>query len=270
MIRGAGQRRQLAGPRTPPVAALSDMTQDYTLDVSGLTKTFGPTRALWNVTHSFRQGNVYAILGENGSGKSTFVKVLSGVHRPDSGRIAICGREVRARSPRDMIALGIAVVLQEVLVAPNRPVKENIFLGHDGAFRIGNQRIDENRQAHQVLSEITDRQIDMERPAAELPLHERQLVVIARGFARRPDVLILDEVTASLDLADRNKLFEAIRRYKQKGGLVLFVSHRIPEIVALADFVIILRNGEKTATLEGESITAERLLSHLAEGEARV
>lgn len=247
-----------------PLMQTSDMATAF-LRADHLSKSFGETHALQDVSIDIEPGKVHTVLGENGSGKSTLVKVLSGIMSPDSGTLRIAGTPIAASSPADMLELGVAVVLQEVLVAPNRAGVDNVLLGRDSLFRFHAGREQKKDTVKQLLATLTTRDIDLEAPAGELPLNEQQVLVIARGFAARPRLLILDEVTAALDLTDRNKLFDAIRAFSADGGAVVFVSHRMPEIMELSDVVFIMHNGRNTAQLSGENINPKTLLAHLTQ-----
>ena len=236
------------------------------LGCRGVSKRFGETQALCDVSVDIRSGGIHTILGENGSGKSTLAKALAGVLPADSGEIRAGGQSIAGiPDPRRMLASGVAIVLQEVLVVPNRSVLDNIVLGQDGLFRRSGSASEKAALARQVLAQLTDRSIALDRPAGELPLHEQQIVVIARGLARRPDVLILDEATAALDLADRAKLFDTLRALCDSGSAVVFVSHRMPEIVELSDHVHVMQNGAMIAELEGADINPKTLLAHLTQ-----
>lgn len=230
-----------------------------------LSKSFGETRALQEVSIDISPGRVHTILGENGSGKSTLAKVLAGIIPPDSGEVRLDGAPVSTWTPAGMLTLGIAIVLQEILIVPNRTVMDNVLLGHDRLFRHNRSQAERRDFAERQLSELTERRFDLDALAGDLELHEQQIVVIARGFARRPRLLILDEATAALDLADRDRLFAAIRTFSAEGGAVAFVSHRMPEILALSDVVYVMHNGRNTANLSGDDINSETLLAHLTQ-----
>ena len=259
--------RRVPGARDAP-PAIAPMVPDVTaafLTTKGLSKSFGETRALRDVSIEFMPGRIHTILGENGSGKSTLAKTLAGIIPPDSGEIRVEGKAVAASTPAAMLELGVAMVLQEVLVVPNRSVLDNILLGQDGLLRFARSRTQKVSLATDLLAELTSRKLDLDAPAGDLPLHEQQILVIARGFARRPRLLVLDEVTAALDLSDRETLFAAIRRFAGDGGSVAFVSHRMPEIMELSDIVHIMHNGFNTANLQGPDINPATLLAHLTQ-----
>lgn len=235
------------------------------LTTHGLSKNFGETTALQDVSIKIEAGRVQTILGENGSGKSTLAKILAGIIAPDSGEIRIDNAPARTATPAAMIKLGITMVLQEVLVAPNRTILDNILMGQDSLLKHCCSRGEKIARVSSLLSGLTARIFDLDTMAGDLELHEQQIIVIARGFARNPRLLILDEATAALDLADREMLFAAIRRFSDSGGAVVFVSHRMPEILALSDVVYVMHNGRNTAKLSGSDINSQTLLAHLTQ-----
>lgn len=231
-----------------------------------ISKSFGETHALRDVSIEISPGNVYTVLGENGSGKSTLVKTIAGIIAPDRGEIEIANQSIKTFSPSAMLGLGIAIVLQEVLIVPNRSVLDNILLGHDSITRYSASKAAKKEKCEALLAALTSRTFDLDAMAGDLPLHEQQIVVIARGFVRDPKLLILDEATAALDLADRDMFFSHIRKFAAQGGAVLFVSHRMPEIIELSDTVYVMHNGYNTAKLTGTDINPKTLLEHLTQG----
>jgi ribose transport system ATP-binding protein len=235
------------------------------LDVDDLSKIYGETVALDGASISFAPGTIHAILGENGSGKSTLVKLLSGVTPPSRGSIRVEGQPVGRCSPSMFQRLGLATVFQEVLIAPDRSALDNIFLGCDSLIRRGVAgRARRPRLAADLLSTIAKTTFDLDAPAGRLPLAARQLVVLARALIRRPRILILDEVTAALDFADRESVFQTMEAFSRAGGLILFISHRMDEVLRLADRVTILRNGRVVDTLERSSLSPEQMLRLMA------
>jgi ribose transport system ATP-binding protein len=233
-------------------------------ELDGLSKTYGETVALDGANIAFAPATIHAILGENGSGKSTLVKLLSGVVSPSRGVIRIDGRTIDRYSPRVFQKLGLATVFQEVLIAPDRSALDNIFLGYDGLIRRRAPRARQAQLAAQSLDTIATTKFDLDTPAGLLPLAARQLVVLARALVRRPRVLILDEVTAALDFADRESVFQTMEAFSRAGGLILFISHRMDEVLRLAHRVTILRNGKVVDTLDRASLSSEHMLSLMA------
>jgi ribose transport system ATP-binding protein len=234
------------------------------LEVADLSKSYGETRALEGASLAFAPGTIHAVLGENGSGKSTLVKLLSGVAAPSRGEIRLDGCALARFEPAAFQALGFATVFQEVLVAPDRSVADNILLGRDGLLRRRVPRRQRRAAAAAALAPIARGSIDLDAPAGTQPLAVRQLVVLARALAARPRVLILDEVTAALDFADREAVFQTMEGFARDGGLILFVSHRMDEVARLADRVTILRNGRVVETLPRERAEPALLLKLMA------
>jgi len=233
---------------------------DVILRVDHVAKTFGPTQALRDCSIELRRGEVLSIMGENASGKSTLVKILSGVHRPDSGAIQLAGAELdHLGTPRQAQALGIATVFQEILVVPQQRVLTNIWLGSDRLFRrrvTDEQRRERGRAA---LAELIDSpRLDV--TAGSLELSDRQAVCLARALVREPRILILDEATSALDVATRDRLFTVIRRLRAAGCGILFISHRMDEVEEIADRVTVMRSGDSVATLDRAEVTTRRLV----------
>ena len=234
------------------------------LDVEDLSKNYGETLALEGASLRFAPGSIHAVLGENGSGKSTLVKLLSGVLPPTRGAIRVEGRRITHFTPAAVQRLGVATVFQEVLVAPDRSVADNILLGYDGLWRRRVKRGERRALAAEALAPIARTPVDLDAPAGDQPLAVRQLIVLARALVRRPRALILDEVTAALDFADREAVFATMEGFARAGGLILFISHRMDEVMRLADRVTILRNGRVVETLERGAVTPELMLKLMA------
>lgn len=234
------------------------------LKIEQLSKSYGETLALQDVSIAFEAGAVHAILGENGSGKSTLVKLLSGIAMPTRGNILVAGSGVSTSSPSAMRDIGIATVFQEVLIAPDRTVTDNILLGCDGIFRRSIAKGDRTELASSVLRKLTAAQIHMNSAAGDLPLAIRQLIVIARAFVQRPRFLILDEITAALDYGDREAVFQEIERFVSDGGTVIFISHRMDEVMRLAKNISVLRSGRLIQTLSCSDTNPVELLRAMA------
>jgi ABC-type sugar transport system ATPase subunit len=230
------------------------------LEVRGLTKRFQSVLALHAVDFAGETGEVHALVGANGAGKSTFMNILAGAIPPSSGEIFLNGQPVTIRSPREAWRLGISTVYQETSLVPELTVAENLFLGREPASRIG--RIDRNAATAAARRVLNDNGIDLDpaAPIGGLSIAQRQLAEIARALASSPRVLILDEPTAILAGAEVEHLFDIVRHLKTSGVLVLHVSHRLEEVFSIADRITVLRDGRKVATVRSSDISPRQLV----------
>ena len=248
----------LAAGEESPIGA--EDSGDVILRVKNIAKAFGPTQALLACSLELRRGEVHSIMGENASGKSTLVKILSGVHRPDRGSIELAGQPLgHLKSPHQSQTLGIATVFQEILVVPQQSVLTNIWLGSDGLVRRRLSAETRSQRGAAALAELID-EPQLDAVAGNLTLSDRQAVCLARALVREPRILILDEATSALDVATRDRLFEVVRRLCAAGCGVLFISHRMDEVEEIADRVTVMRAGESVATLDREQVTTRRLV----------
>jgi ABC-type sugar transport system ATPase subunit len=228
--------------------------------VESAAKAFGATRALRDCSFELRAGEVHALVGENGSGKSTLVKILSGVHVPDSGRVEVAGAEVQLRSPKAAQDRGIATVFQEVLVARDCSVLDNVWLGADATWRAKIPGREKRRLAKAALEELLGRPVDLGAAIDELSLSDRQACCIVRALLRKPRVLVLDEATSALDVATRDRLFALIGRLVADGVGVVFITHRMDEIEQIGDRITVMRSGETVASLDRRGSTTQQLV----------
>jgi len=229
-----------------------------------LSKRFYATQAVDDVSLALRAGDIHAIVGENGAGKSTLIKLLSGVHQPDAGRVLARGVERRFRTPRDAMREGIVLIPQELRLVPALTVAENVMLGQWPAGRVlgvlpGLDRRAIREAARAALARLGVAP-DLDARVAALPYAERQLVAVAKALAHEAAVLILDEPTAALGRREVRRLFEVIAALKAQGVAIVYISHRLDEVVELADRCTVLRDGRIVATVERGGFDAERLI----------
>ncbi|MEM7721149.1 MAG: sugar ABC transporter ATP-binding protein [Pseudomonadota bacterium] len=214
------------------------------LDLSNITKRFPGVLALDDARFNLKAGEVHAFMGENGAGKSTLMKIASGLFPPDDGTIRMDGKPVRFASPSDAKAAGIFTVFQELTVLPNLTVAQNLMIGRE-PVAAGGLWLDKRRLAQDAQGILDDLGIalDAATPASALSTGQRQMVEIARACAQDPKVLILDEPTSSLGRAEEELLFDLVRRLRDRGVGIAYITHRMSEVFALSDRITVLRDG---------------------------
>lgn len=218
------------------------MQGQYALEARGVTKIFGTNTALESIDFGLIPGEIHALLGENGAGKSTLIKILTGAYRPDAGRVLLDGVPIVMNSPLHAQTFGIGTVYQEVNLLPNRSVAENLYLGHQPT-RFG--LVDHRKMERDAGVLLQKYGLNLD-PGSELGTHSvavQQIVAIARAVQLSGKVLILDEPTASLDRNEVERLFEVIAGLKQSGLAIVFITHFLDQVFAIADRVTVLRNG---------------------------
>ncbi|WP_371477044.1 sugar ABC transporter ATP-binding protein [Kitasatospora sp. NBC_00315] len=227
------------------------MGQQPVLEVRGIRKEFPGVLALDGVDFRLFPGEVHALMGENGAGKSTLIKVLTGVYESDGGEVLLSGRRVRIAGPLQAQQAGVSTVYQEVNLCPNLSVAENILIGREPRRRGLIHWAGVRRRAAEAVAAL-DLDLDVSRPLADCSIAVQQLVAIARAVDIDAKVLILDEPTSSLDRDEVAQLFTVMRRLRERGVAILFVSHFLDQIYEICDRMTILRNGR----LEGEYLTS--------------
>jgi ABC-type sugar transport system ATPase subunit len=238
------------------------------LIVSGVAKAFGATRALSEATFGVRRGEVHALLGENGSGKSTLVKILAGVHMPDAGSIEYLGQRISPpRTPAEAQRQGIVAVFQEVLVAEAHSVLDNCWIGSDRLFSTSVSRRVKRQRTSEMLELLIGREVPLDTTVEDLSLSDRQACAIVRALLRSPTLLLLDEATSALDFATRDRLFDLVRSRCAQGTAVVFITHRLDEIDAIADRLTVLRSGKTVATLSNGEWNSADLMSRMTGAE---
>jgi len=231
---------------------------EYLLQLRDICKSFGATRALHQVNLNVRPAEVHALIGENGAGKSTLMKVLSGAHPADSGQILLQGQPVSIPSPSAGRQMGVAMIYQELNLAPHLTVEENLTLGMEKT-RLGFVQHDYEpiRKALELLSHPD---LPLHVPVSELSIGLQQVVEIARALLCNARVIIMDEPTSSLTAADTRALFQAIRRLKESGISVIYISHFLEEVTEIADTYTVLRDGETVGSGAIADVTIERII----------
>ncbi|HEY8447548.1 MAG TPA: sugar ABC transporter ATP-binding protein [Thermomicrobiales bacterium] len=232
-------------------------------EVIGVAKSFGAVQALRAVDLTLYPGETHALLGENGAGKSTLVKILAGIHLPDEGEIRISGQAVTLRSPLEARAHGIAVIHQHPTLFPDLDVAENIFMGRQPRGRFG--QIDWSAMRAEVDRLLAPLGVgfDSSTPVQGLAIADQQLVEIAKALSLDARILIMDEPTASLSAREVERLFAIVRRLRDHGVAILFVSHRLEEVFALADRITIFRDGARVITAPASDLTLEATIQHM-------
>jgi ABC-type sugar transport system ATPase subunit len=244
----------------PRSAAAHPETAPMLLEVEDLNVSYGQTKALVDASIAVRRGEVHALIGENGCGKSTLVKTISGIVRPGSGTLTWQGEVTSLRRPREAQRRGIVTVFQETLVADELSILDNLCLGQGGTFRRGHSRAEAERMAVEQMSRLGLGNLDLHQPMWRLPLSRRHLVAIGRALTRPWDLLLLDEATSALDIEDRERLFTVIREGAAEGRGILYISHRLDEIETLADTVTVLRSGRTVGVLDRTSMSRQEIV----------
>ncbi len=233
------------------------------LELTGVSKSFGGVAALRDVDFTLRRGEIHGLVGENGAGKSTTMKIIAGVHTEFEGEMRIGGRPVRLRSPRDALEQGVGMVHQELSVAPDLSVAENVFLGAQPLTRAG--LVDwakMNAEAKRLLAGF-GLDLDPRARMGSLPVGVQQLVELSRVLFSGARILILDEPTSALSPPEVARLFDVLRRLREEGRSVIFISHFLDDVLAISDRVTVFRNGRKVVTEEVANLDKTAVIGHM-------
>jgi rhamnose transport system ATP-binding protein len=233
------------------------------LHLTAISKSFGAVRALKNVSFDLRAGEVHALLGENGAGKSTLIRIVTGAHRPDAGQIEVVGRIVEHLTPASAHKLGIACIYQQPALFPDLTVAENIALRLEPVTSIRRLDWSQRRSRAQELLQRIGAAIDPSVEVRRLSMPEQQLVEIACTLGTGARIVVMDEPTASLTLKEQHLLYGVVRNLRAGGVGVIYISHRLEEIFALADRVTVLRDGESVGTNSVDDINESQLIKLL-------
>ncbi len=231
------------------------------LEARAISKRFGGVRALEGVSASFHAGEIVAVMGENGAGKSTLMKCLAGVHQPNEGEVAVDGEVIQIPDVRAAENLGIAFIHQELNLAENLNIGANVYLGREprilGPFF--DQR--EIRLRTQDLLDALELDVTPDTPVRNLSIGHRQMVEIAKALSQKARILIMDEPTSSLSLHETRILFRLVKKFREEGMGIVFISHRMAEVEEIADRVIVLKDGRNSGELGREEISRDRIVS---------
>ncbi len=244
---------------SPPTQAAAE---DVVLTARNVAKSYGNIHALKGVNFDIRRGKVTTLFGENGAGKSTLMKILSGVVKPTAGTIELDGSPVTFSSSSDARDRGISIIHQELSLAPNLSVRDNIFMGRELRSPSGIDFAEEARQARALMAELEE-DIDPMTLVEDLRLGQQQIVEIARALSVNSRILIMDEPTSALSAAEVEVLFKVIRDLKARGVSIVYISHHLEEALEITDFAVVLRDGAMTAKADRKDIDLEWIVRNM-------
>jgi ribose transport system ATP-binding protein len=239
------------------------MQNEYVVDMTHISKYFGGVKALQDVSLRVKKGEIHALIGENGAGKSTLIKILAGAYLHDTGQILIDSKEAKLSSPKSAMELGLSVVYQEFMLAPDLTVAENIFIDNlvsKGVFLSWKKL---RARAKEQLSKLGFDDIDPDAKVGTLSVARQQIVEICKCLARNSKVIVFDEPTAVLTFSEIEKLFAIIRQLKSEGVSVIYISHRLEELFELSDSITVLKDGLYVDTVPTALTTKEELVSKM-------
>ena len=232
------------------------------VELSHINKSFPGVKALDDVSFDLNEGEVMALIGENGAGKSTLMKILSGVYQPDSGEIKVFGVTVEGLTPKKVQELGIAIIHQELNMCTHLTVAENIFLGREKTKGMVLSASEMNREARNILERL-GMDIDPETVVGDLAVSKQQMVEIAKALSANARILIMDEPTSALTSREISDLFAIIRKLRDTGCGIVYISHRLEELQHIADRVSIMRDGRRITTGDFSSFTMDSMIANM-------
>ncbi len=232
------------------------------LEARRISKSFPGVRALAGVDFSLRAGEIHALMGGNGAGKSTLIKVLTGAYVQDAGEVLLDGKPIRLESPQAAAEVGISTVYQEINLAENLSVAENVYLGRQPRGKLGIRWRQVNERARAALA-VLGVPIDPTRTLADYPAAVRQMVAIARALELNARVLVLDEPTSSLDAEECERLFAVMRDLRARGLGIIFITHFLDQTYAVSDRITVLRNGERVGVWPAAELPRTALVSKM-------
>ena len=247
------------------------MEDGYIVEMRDIIKKFGAVQALRGVNLELRNGEIMGIVGDNGAGKSTLMKVLSGAYLPDSGDIFINGKKAHIQNPRDAFNLGIGMIYQDLALFNNLDVAGNIFTGRERVHGPLKLFLDKKSMYGRAEELIKDLKVNISSPrlkVAQMSGGQRQMIACARAIAFQSKILIMDEPTAALGVTEANSLLTLIKNLKDIGLSILLITQRIPDILAIADRVMVLKGGQRVDILDVAQITLDDVTTMIIKGKA--
>ncbi|MDD3138370.1 MAG: sugar ABC transporter ATP-binding protein [Lachnospiraceae bacterium] len=237
--------------------------EDYILELKDVVKTFGGVTALSGVQFQLKKGEIHALMGENGAGKSTFIKVITGVHQPDSGAMLLEGEKITLRNTSDSAKLGIAAIYQHVTAFPDLSVTENIFMGQEIKNKVGlyNWKL-MTKRAKELIKPLST-EIDVSKPMGALSVAQQQLVEIAKALSRDARILIMDEPTASLTRHECEELYRIAEELRDDGVSIIFITHKFEDMYRLASRVTVFRDSQYIGAWDVDKISNQKLISEM-------
>ena len=236
----------------------------FALEMRGISKCFGPVKALEDVTLRIQQGTIHALVGENGAGKSTLMKILSGVHQPDTGTIVRDGKTCAWQHPFDSLAAGVAMIYQELSLAPDLTIAENVWLGIEprGALP-GTYSKSRMLSDTRALAERHGFDVDPNQKVDNLPASTCQIVEVLKALARNAEILVMDEPTSSCGEHEVAVLLDMVKKLRQVGTTIIYISHRLEEVVEIAEYITVLRDGRAVHTGPMKGIDIRDIVRHM-------
>jgi simple sugar transport system ATP-binding protein len=248
------------------------MSTEYVVEMKGICKRFGGVHALRSVDLELRRGEIMGIVGDNGAGKSTLMKILSGAYLADEGEIYIEGQKVHIRNPQHAFNLGIGMIYQDLALFSNLDVAMNIYTGREISRGPFNLLLDKKSMYKKAEALIKELRVDISSArlnVAGMSGGQRQMVACARAIAFESKILIMDEPTAALGVTEASKLLSMIRNLRDRGISILIITQRIPDVLSIADRVLVLKGGQKQDVLDVGKVTLDDVVTMIIKGKDR-
>lgn len=246
----------------PILDAKTTVSEDIILTTENITKVFPGTVALEDISFNVHKGKVNVLIGENGAGKTTLMKILAGVEQPTSGKIILDGSEIQLHSPLDANRLGIGIIYQELNLCANLSVVDNIFLAREKTRNGLIMHKSEEKRARELVKKL-EQKIDPDVLLGDLRLGEQQIVEIAKALAQDVRILIMDEPTSALSASEVEVLFRIIRELKSHGVSIIYISHKLEELLQIGDYITIIRDGRKVAEEESKKVNVSWMIEKM-------